>query len=167
MNNSSPFNPGEPLAYLLTWTTYGTWLPGDERGWSRKGEPEIQPPNRLFHEMAESRMKEPTFSLVEDHRRLVEQTIRKHCEIRGWLLHAVNVRSNDVHVVVTAAGYAPETAREQLKAWSTRKLKGLAKDRFRFWTEGGSCRWINHEAELEAAMVYVNEAQDRKGVDAE
>ncbi len=23
----------EPLAYFLTWSTYGTWLPGDERGW--------------------------------------------------------------------------------------------------------------------------------------
>ena len=23
----------EALAYFLTWTTYGTWLPGDERGW--------------------------------------------------------------------------------------------------------------------------------------
>jgi hypothetical protein len=23
----------DPLAYFLTWTTYGTWLPGDERGW--------------------------------------------------------------------------------------------------------------------------------------
>ena len=23
----------EPLAYFLTWPTYGTWLPGDERGW--------------------------------------------------------------------------------------------------------------------------------------
>ena len=23
----------EPLAYFLTWATYGTWLPGDERGW--------------------------------------------------------------------------------------------------------------------------------------
>ncbi len=22
----------EPLAYFLTWPTYGTWLPGDERG---------------------------------------------------------------------------------------------------------------------------------------
>ena len=32
------FNLGEPLAYFLTWTTYGTWLPGDERGWNRKGE---------------------------------------------------------------------------------------------------------------------------------
>jgi len=26
----------EPLAYFLTWTTYGTWLPGDERGWVRR-----------------------------------------------------------------------------------------------------------------------------------
>ena len=25
----------DPLAFFLTWTTYGTWLPGDERGWSR------------------------------------------------------------------------------------------------------------------------------------
>jgi hypothetical protein len=33
----------EPLAYFLTWPTYGTWLPGDERGWVqyRHG---LQPP---------------------------------------------------------------------------------------------------------------------------
>lgn len=23
----------DPLAYFITWTTYGTWLPGDPRGW--------------------------------------------------------------------------------------------------------------------------------------
>ena len=23
----------DPLAYFLTWSTYGTWLPGDARGW--------------------------------------------------------------------------------------------------------------------------------------
>jgi hypothetical protein len=23
----------DPLAYFLAWSTYGTWLPGDERGW--------------------------------------------------------------------------------------------------------------------------------------
>lgn len=27
----------DPLAFFLTWTTYGTWLPGDERGWVAKG----------------------------------------------------------------------------------------------------------------------------------
>jgi hypothetical protein len=26
----------DPLAYFLTWTTYGTWLPGDERGWCKR-----------------------------------------------------------------------------------------------------------------------------------
>jgi hypothetical protein len=26
----------EPLAYFLTWTTYGSWLPGDQRGWVAK-----------------------------------------------------------------------------------------------------------------------------------
>ena len=24
---------GDPVGYFLTWVTYGTWLPGDSRGW--------------------------------------------------------------------------------------------------------------------------------------
>jgi REP element-mobilizing transposase RayT len=164
MRTHPTFNIGEPLAYFLTWTTYGTWLPGDERGWNRKGEPEIQPPNPLFVEMAQSRMKEPAFTLSATPRSLVEETIRRHCEIRGWSLHALNVRTNHVHVVVTAAGYPPETVCEQFKTWCTRRLKEVESTRSRFWTEGGSCRWINLEADLEAAVVYVIEAQDRKGV---
>ena len=28
----------EPIAYLITWTTYGTWLSGDERGWVKRGQ---------------------------------------------------------------------------------------------------------------------------------
>ncbi len=23
----------DPIGYFLTWVTYGTWLPGDARGW--------------------------------------------------------------------------------------------------------------------------------------
>ncbi len=26
----------EVLAYYITWTTYGNWIPGDARGWRRK-----------------------------------------------------------------------------------------------------------------------------------
>ena len=50
MTVHSTFNTGEPLAYFLTWTTYGTWLPGDERGWNRKVNPKSIPPNALFVE---------------------------------------------------------------------------------------------------------------------
>ena len=161
------FNTGEPLAYFLTWTTYGTWLPGDERGWNRKDEPGFQKPNPLLVESAEAKMKETAFQLSEPQRVIVEDTIRTHCEIRNWHLHAVNARSNHVHVVVTAPGYKPETVRDQFKAWCTRKLKEAGESRTNFWTEGGSRRWINTEDDLEAAIVYVLEAQDRKGVESE
>ena len=36
----------EPLAYYLTWTTYGTWLPGDERGWVWRGKVSAARPQR-------------------------------------------------------------------------------------------------------------------------
>ncbi len=58
----------EPLAYFLTWPTYGTLLPGDERGWvkRRRGH---QPANRLKrHTMAT--MTDDACRLDEDERRL-------------------------------------------------------------------------------------------------
>ena len=162
-----PFNTDEPLAFFLTWTTYGTWLPGDNRGWTRKGEPDVQHPSPRLAKSAEAKMKESAFRLSRDHRSIVEDTIRKHCEIRKWHVHAVNIRSNHVHVVVTAPGYKPETVRDQFKAWRTRKLKEAGEARTLFWTEGASCRSINNDEDLEAAVVYVVDAQDRKGVENE
>jgi hypothetical protein len=165
MSTHSPFNASEPLAYFLTWTTYGTWLPGDDRGWRRKGEPQVQPANPFLVEMARARMTEQEFTLSHEHRRLVEQTIRRHCERRHWTLHAVNARTNHVHVVVTAVGYHPKTVRDQFKAWCTRALKEAGGARSQFWTEGGRCDWINVEAGLESVVTYVLDVQERKDRD--
>jgi REP element-mobilizing transposase RayT len=163
----SGYNDGEPLGYFITWTTYGTWLPGDERGWRRKGKPDIQLPNELNRESAACKMKEREFRMNRRDREIVHDTVTRHCEIRNWKLHIVNARSNHVHVVVTAPGYAPETVRDQLKAWCTRKLKPFHPGRERFWTEGGSRRYLNSDDHLEAAIIYVSEAQDMKGVEFE
>src|SRR3954470_6743642 len=90
---------GEPLAYFLTWTTYGTWLPGDERGWVAKpGEP--RPPDARLEQVCESLLTEPPLFLEPGQRQVVESTIAEHCRIRGWHLHAVAGRTNHVHVVV-------------------------------------------------------------------
>ena len=158
-----PFNTGEPLAYFLTWTTYGAWLPGDERGWQRRNEIEIQPPDKLFKEMAVADMVESPFLASKTDRDNIRQTVERHCQIRQWDLHKLNVRSNHIHVVVTAPDYEPNTVRDQLKAWCTRNLKKLHPGRKRFWTEGASCRWINHEDDLESAILYISdEVQDEK-----
>jgi len=56
--SSRPFNAGEPIAYLITWTTYGTWLPGDERGWQKKNRTGEQSPNQLRQTTSAAEMKE-------------------------------------------------------------------------------------------------------------
>jgi REP element-mobilizing transposase RayT len=148
----------DPLAYFLTWTTYGTWLPGDERGWVLKGRG-FQLPNPALAKWCEGRLVEPVVYLDREQRDLVEETIAKHCRERNWKLHAVNARTTHVHAVITAK-CSPEKIRRELKAWCTRKLKELngqrgARQRTNWWTERGSIRKIGDEESLEAVIHYV------------
>src|SRR3990172_7200949 len=85
----------DPLAFFLTWTTYGTWLPGDERGWVWKGKG-LQPGDTAKKRAAERRMNETACTLDGEQRVLVENTITDHCALRGWQLHAVNCRTQHV-----------------------------------------------------------------------
>ncbi len=92
-----------PLAYFVTWTTYGTWLPGDERGWCKRGSRVVEAPDSALQDAANHAMAEETVILTQAQRDLADAVIVKHCAIREWVLHARNVRSNHVHVVVSAA----------------------------------------------------------------
>ena len=100
----------------------------------------------------------PEIRLNRAQRELVERTIRDHCRIRGWTLHALNVRTTHVHVVVTAVGYEPEAVMSQFKAWCSRRLNE-AFTPSKWWTEHGSTKWINDEKYLHDAIVYVLEGQ--------
>ena len=155
----------EPLGLFLTWTTYGSWLPGDGRGWSRRGRRGL-PADWRRERAARELMAESACALDPEQRRLVKETIEDHCRFRTWSLHAASVRSNHVHVVVTAAGVAPADVRAQLKAWTTRRLREASPDRRRWWTEGGDIEFLDTEADVLAAAEYVLLAQDRKERDA-
>jgi hypothetical protein len=117
----------DPLAYYLTWPTYGTWLPGDERGWVKHGSGS-QPPDPIKKLEAQARMTEDACRLDDQQRALVNQTVADHCRVRGWELYVVNCRSNHIHVVV-GTDRKPNEVRNQLKAWCTRKLKELERQR--------------------------------------
>jgi hypothetical protein len=167
MNNDVGRVPmDEPLGYLLTWTTYGSWLPGDARGWvSKPGQ--FRAPDKGREVAARQRMTEPAVTLDIDQRQIVEDTIAAHCRIRGWHLHVVNARTEHVHVVVTAPGRKPDDVMDQFKAWCTRKLGEHERARITaagdyrqdWWTQGGSKRWLNDGNSLEAAILYVREGQ--------
>ena len=135
----------EPIAYFLTWTCYGTWVHGDERGsvdaeHNAPGSPFLAPNPRR----RSARKRQVRFSpcrLGREARETACRSIVDHCRMRGWTLHAVNVRSDHVHVVVSC-DVAPKTAMNQLKAWATRRLResGFRERQEPVWTEGGSRR---------------------------
>ena len=153
-----------PLAYFLTWTTYGSWLPGDERGWvDGRGGMHVAEPSRAA--VARRNMQERAVLLTEPQRAAVEQAIATHCGVRGWHLHAVQCRTQHVHVVVTAASASPDEVLRQLKSWGTRALRqkddvsSVASARRRWWTEGGSRRQVFREGDLASVIAYVTECQ--------
>src|SRR5260370_8654793 len=115
----------EPIAYFITWTTYGTWLPGDPRGWVKPGRWVVQPPDPTREQKAREEMSGKGGVLTPEQRTIVDAVVVDHCRIRKWLLHARNVRTNHVHVVVTAP-VDPKVVREQLKAWASRRLSEQA-----------------------------------------
>jgi Transposase IS200 like len=145
------------IAYFLTWTTYGSWLPGDARNWYKKRDG-IQLPNPNLELRAALRQKENAVVLNTTQRQTVETTIACHCTLRKWNLHVVNCRTNHVHVVVTA-NCPPQQVRVQFKAWCTRKLQEHDSERKHWWSERGWDRFLDDEPALLAAIHYVRDCQ--------
>ena len=156
----------DAITYFITWTTYGTWLPGDARGWRKTGNGNMLPQPRLA-EWCRNRLSEQPVVLTLAQRLKVETVCQAHAGIRGWILHAVQARSNHVHLVVTA-DKAPKTVRDQFKANATRVLREApdAITNKTVWTQGGDCEVIDGEENLERVVQYVLEAQDRMDRDS-
>jgi len=129
------------MTYHLTWTTYGTWLPGDARGWVKRGVWGVQTPDPSLEQQAKTLMAEGAVLLTPEQRALVEQTIADQCRIRGWTLHAVNARTNHVHVVVSA-DRDEDDVRDQLKAWCSQRLSDQAGLTRKMARKAGRRHWL-------------------------
>jgi REP element-mobilizing transposase RayT len=150
-----------PLAYLITFRTYGTWLHGDARGsMDRKHyniyrTPRIQPCLPL-EQLDRSQLAGPSITLGVPHRAAVEKAIREVCKYRGYTLRAINARTNHVHAVVSAA-CKPEPVLNAFKAYATRCLRkeGLTAGNLTPWARHGSTPYLWTERDIERAINYV------------
>jgi REP element-mobilizing transposase RayT len=155
-----------PIAYFVTFRTHGTWLHGDPRGSVHRrcrtyGTPLLPPMPGLVLAERERLAGEPV-RLDADRRGVVAQAVREVCRHRAWTLHALAVRVEHVHVVVTAAlEIPPEHVMITLKAWSTRRMveHGALPPGQRAWSRHGSTRYLWSLGDLESARRYVLEGQ--------
>jgi len=103
--------------------------------------------------------------LASEQREVVNNEIQRLAEVRGWELWVANARTNHVHVVVTATQHLGKRVRDQMKANCTRTLRQAFEifvDR-PVWTTGGDVECLNTEDDLEQAILYAGDAQDRMG----
>ena len=150
-----------PLAYLLTFRTYGTWHHGDERGsvdrrsFNKFGGVDIKPTPHLVAAEIKQRKNEP-FLLDNDGRSVVEKAIKEVCGYREFTLHALNVRTNHVHAVVTKAA-KPEKITEAFKSYSTRALRSqnLVTADVKIWARHGSTKYLWKDKNVGLAIEYV------------
>jgi REP element-mobilizing transposase RayT len=157
--------------WLLTWTTYGTWLPGDSRGFVSEVRDEAG--DKVLHNTpgtpcdkdmpalqayADSIMAEDAVRLDRAKAQAVADQLRETAEHRGWRILALAVMANHVHVVVGVPGDPDlEKLLEDFKVWATRRLKRGWPVREHWWTASGSKRPKKASEAIRAAVVYVRD----------
>ena len=161
MTNKNWDDNEAPLAYLITFRTYGTWLHGDERtsidrhGKNVYGAPKVLP-SRNLNAMMEENQAEKSFLLDGSCRSVVERAIREVCVLRGYNLLAINVRTNHGHSVV-ASSRKPEIVMNAFKSNATRELRAanLVSAGQPVWARGGSTRYLWKPGHVDGAIDYV------------
>ena len=141
------------LGYMISWTTYGTWLQGDKRGYVKHGK--IWPENKVLRETNKQLQTRTVIRLSKTQRKLVHEAIIKEAKRQGQRICAVAVRSNHVHLVAeyipqplsTLLAYYKRAARLALYATG---LNG------KVWAKGYDKRFCFDQATLEQRIKYVN-----------
>ena len=138
------------LAIMLTMTTYGTWLRGDQRGWVDDGQ--ILPPNPILEDDDGRRMKHSVFLFDRD--RLLDvgdyvgSSLSERLELR---ILALTVRTWHVHLLTGSTNH------------DIAKIAKCAKDAVRWglrpgrpiWSDGYDKRYCFDEASVWNRMRYI------------
>ena len=165
-SNRAPLGPDNvrmlqpPAAYLFTFRTYATWLPGAEQGFRdahhcAPGSAYADGDAHLAGQAARA-LRAPPLYFDNTMRACIMESVFSICAARGWIPHAVAVMNEHVHIVI-ALHDPPRRALSYLKArltWHLRQRGLLAPDR-PVWSRSNSIRWLFTEAAARAAVTYV------------
>jgi REP element-mobilizing transposase RayT len=159
----------DDFALHITWTCYGTWLPGDERGhvsnvllpgggFTPKANAPGTPPSpgdEFTRGRARALQAGETVWLTPAQAVCAADALVAACRARGWHIRRAAVMANHVHVVVCACPDDGEAVRRVLKGVSQAALSKAGGRARRWWTAGGSDRYKHGATAVEEAVRYV------------
>jgi REP element-mobilizing transposase RayT len=140
------------IAYMITWTTYGTWLQGDKRGYVKSGK--IFTPNQSLEDSNKQNLSKEPVKLSLIHRQVVQEAIQQMAKQLNQEIFALSVSSTHVHVLDEYIPMPIGLVVRHYKgaAQSALRIVGLVG---RIWTKGFDKRYCFDEQTLKKRINYV------------
>jgi hypothetical protein len=162
-------NRDDTFALLISWTCYGTWLPGDARGYVSNTllpgggfEPKQNVPHtpcaaddKVGHAKARQIQSQPTVRLSRSFARAAAEAMVAAAAERGWFISRAAIMANHAHIVITSCPDHGPTVRRVLKGVSQAAMNRTVGGPRRWWTAGGSDRYKHGGAAVEATIGNV------------
>ena len=142
---------------MLTWTTYGSWLQGDQRGWVKNGQ--IYRPDAELENANLQQMKTKSTILSKEQKLLAAQAITDEAAELKQKIFVLAVCSNHIHLVVQNINLPIGRVVSHYKNAVRLALQenGFAS---KLWTGGFDKRYCMNIQELDAKINYVRKHEN-------
>jgi REP element-mobilizing transposase RayT len=142
----------ETIGYMLTWTTYGTWLQGELKGFVKNGE--VLGDNVALRKSNIRNLKGGVVKLRRKEKAIVREALMEAAKGFKQKIRAIAVHSNHVHVVCE---YVDVPLSALVGHYKNAGRKALKKTGFegRVWTRGYDKRYCFDEKALQDRINYV------------
>jgi REP element-mobilizing transposase RayT len=140
------------MAYMITWTTYGSWLQGDERKYVKDGQTLEPNPNLKKSNLLS--LKQQIIKLTPSRQNIVQNAILEEAKRINHKIRAITVCSHHVHIVAENNHTPINQAVSRYKNVATAALKRSGYTG-KLWTEGYDKRFCFTEEELKQRVKYV------------
>ena len=140
------------LGYMLTWTTYGTWLQGDERGYVKKGK--VLGANRSLQEVNVANQTAKMVKRTQQEQEIVRKAIESEAARLGREIYSMAICYNHVHIVLNYTGDPIELFAGRCKNSARVALQANGFSG-RVWTKGYDKRYCFDEKSLTDRIDYV------------
>jgi REP element-mobilizing transposase RayT len=150
------------LGYMLIWTTYGSWLQGDNRGYVKDGK--ILEKNDSLRKENIKRLKTGMVQLTHQEQKIVREAILNKAQTLGQKIYSMAVCSNHVHIVAERISESIEMVVSHYKnaARIVSHYKNAARIALRangfvgkVWTRGFDKRFCFNRQQLKSRIEYV------------
>jgi len=149
-----------PIAYHITFGTYGTRLHGDSRGtvdrpMNQPGDPIIGA-DPAWWERERGRLNFEPVILTSEQMVFMEGVMPGVCERGGWDYHTGAGGPDHIHVLLTAEAEA-DAVRKWFKRWlgEAMSARWARAEGATWWAEGGSVKWVWERPYFENVLGYL------------